>query len=109
MDQVGGTACQSDLRARLDAVKYFVGRRPRSLTFQKFLNVVGQGLAPRLRPARQFAVQAVGNISHLDHLRHALSMSHAARMFKREPWPMVNGDLRGRRVETLGVVVATSA
>src|SRR5262249_21928750 len=82
MNQVGGTACQFDFRARFDAVKYFIGRWPRSFTFQNFLNVVGQGLASRLRPARQFSVQAVRDISFLDHLRHVLSMSHAARMFK---------------------------
>jgi hypothetical protein len=68
---------------RSDAVEDLLGGRPSHLSLEDPLDVIGQRLIPLLSPPHELAVELVGHIPDLDHLRHVATMPHVLHMFKR--------------------------
>lgn len=74
-------AIEHDGIAPCDALEDLLARGTRDLALEDLLDIRCKRQIPRRRAPDELVVQAVGDISHLDHLRHANDMlAHAQDM-----------------------------
>lgn len=67
---------------RGDAVEDLLGGGPRDFALEDALDVVRQRLIALLGPPYELAMELVGHVTDLDHLRHVATMPHVLHMFK---------------------------
>ena len=74
-------AIEHDGIAPCDALEDLLARGTRDLALEDLLDIRGERQISRRRAPNELAVQAIGDISHLDHLCHADHMlAHAQDM-----------------------------
>ena len=81
-DEIGRGTTKRNSPPVCDSLEDLGGQRTGHFSLQDLLEVVGEVLASGARAAHELSVQAIGDVSHLDHLRHVDSMPHVLHMFK---------------------------
>lgn len=84
--EVGRGATERHLCPCCDPLEDFGGRRAGYFSLEDLLNVVSEVLPPGTCAPHELSMQAIGDVPHLDHLRHVDSMPHVAHMVKQVQW-----------------------